>query len=182
MAEDIYEKTPILFADDHEKNEYQRKLDQKTKKFLESTESENVTEALVKMIYGEDFCLPIRLSDTQADARGERVLDLANAIEKIDSYNEFRGHKVAEVVRSLHREGYIMEAKFGREGSPVLYINPPYWENQASNYVRKEGYSPRKFQDEEREKMYLAIGQALHETKPDELGIDQFGYVRAWWD
>ena len=58
MAEDIYEKTPILFADDHEKNEYQKKLEQKTKKFLESTESENVTEALVKMIYGEDFGCP----------------------------------------------------------------------------------------------------------------------------
>ncbi len=28
-----------------------------------------------------------------------------------------------------------MEAKFGREVSPVLYINPPYWENQSSHFV-----------------------------------------------
>jgi hypothetical protein len=182
MAEDIYKQPPILFSDDDKKNEYQKKLEQKTKKLLEATESQNVTEALVKMIYGEDFGLPIRLLDTQAEARGETVLDLANAIEKIRGYNEFRGSRVAEAVRSLHHQGYVMDAKFGREGSPVLYVNPPYWENQASNYVRKDGYSPRKFQDEEREKMYLAIGEALHKTKPDELGIDQFGYVRAWWD
>ncbi len=182
MAENIYEKPPILFANDDKKNEYQKRLEQKTKKLLEATEAQNVIEALVKMIYGEDFSLPIRLLDTQAEARGETVLDLANAIEKIHGYNEFRGSSVAEAVRSMHREGYIMEAKFGREGSPVLYINPPYWENQASNYVKKDGHSPKKYTEEEREKMYFAIGEALHQTKPDELSIDQYGYVRAWWD
>src|SRR5438093_13146884 len=112
MGENICEyKLPIIFEDDDELNDYQRKQTEKTKKLLEATESENVTEFLVKLVYGEDFNLPVRLLDTKIEAHGERVLDLANAIEKIDSYNEFRGHKVAEVVRSLHREGYIMEAK-----------------------------------------------------------------------
>ncbi len=45
-----------------------------------------------------------------------------------------------------------MEAKFGREGSPVLYINPPYWTNQASNWVKREEYSPRKYTENERSK------------------------------
>ena len=183
MGENICEdKLPILFEDDDELNDYQRKQTEKTKKLLEATESENVTEFLVKLVYGEDFNLPVRLLDTKIEAHGERVLDLANAIEKIDSYNGFRGGNVAKAVRSLHHEGYIMEAKFGREGSPVLYINPPYWENQASNYVRKDGNSPKKYTEEKRTKMYQAIGQTLNETKPDELDVDHLGYVRAWWD
>src|SRR6266540_3506472 len=67
-------------------------------------------------------------------------------------HNEFRGDSVAKAVRSLHHEGSIMEAKFGREGSPVLYINPPYWTNQASNWVKREEYSPRKYTENERSK------------------------------
>ena len=94
----------------------------------------------------------------------------------------FRGKLVADAVRSLHKQGYIMEAKFGREGSPVLYVQPPYWENQASNYVRREEHSPRKYAEEERARMYRAIKQTLEETGPDELDIDHLGYVRAWWD
>ena len=183
MGENIYEdKLPILFGDDGELNEYQRKQNEKTKKLLDATESDNVTEFLVKLVYGEDFNLPVRLLGTKVEAHGERVLDLANAIEKIDSYNEFRGKQVASVVRSLHNRGYIMEAKFGREGSPVLYLQPPYWENQASNYVRKEEHSPRKYAEEERARMYRAIKQTLEETSPDELDVDHLGYVRAWWD
>src|SRR2546428_2652748 len=112
MGENIYEdKVPILFADDNELNEYQRKQNEKTKKLLEATESENVTEFLVKLVYGEDFYLPVRLLDTKIEAHGQNVLDLAKAIEKIDSYNDFRGRQVAKAVRSLHNDGYIMEAK-----------------------------------------------------------------------
>src|SRR5437899_267412 len=178
MGENIYEdKVPIRFADDGELNEYQRKQNEKTKKLLEITESDTVKEFFVKLVYGEDFNLPVRLLDTKVEAHGERVLDLANAIEKIDSHNEFRGKQAASAVRSLHNEGYIMEAKFGREGSPVLYVQPPYWENQSSNFVRKEGYSPRKFAEEERARMYRAIRQTLDETSPDELDIDHLGYV-----
>src|SRR2546428_3695949 len=165
MGENIYEdRVPILFADDDELNEYQRKQNEKTKKLLAATESENVTEFLVKLVYGEDFNLPVRLLDTKVEAHGERVLELANAIEKIDNYNEFRGEQAASEGRSLHNNGYIMEAKFGREGSPVLYVQPPYWEHQASNYVRREGYTPRKYTDEERAKMYRTIRHAL--TRP----------------
>src|SRR3989442_5393498 len=175
MGENIYEdKVPILFADNDELNEYQRKQSEKTKKLLEATESDNVTEFLVKLVYGEDFNLPVRLLDTKVEAHGQRVLDLAKAIEKIDSYNEFRGKLVADAVRSLHNQGYVMEAKFGREGSPVLYVQPPYWENQASNYVRREENSPRKYAEEERARMYRAIKQTLGETSPDELDVDNF--------
>src|SRR2546426_11602769 len=105
MGQNIYEdKLPILFGDDGELNEYQRKQSEKTKRLLEATESDNVTEFLVKLVYGEDFNLPVRLLDTKIEAHGQRVLDLAKAIEKIDSYNDFRGRQVADGVRSLHND------------------------------------------------------------------------------
>src|SRR5438093_9281466 len=114
MGENIYEdKVPILFAEDNELNEYRGKQNEKTKKLLEATESENVTEFLVKLVYGEDFNLPVRLLDTKVEGHGERVLELAKAIEKIDSYNEFRGEQAASAVRALHNSRYIMETKLG---------------------------------------------------------------------
>ena len=182
VGEIIYDNIPILFENESSRNEYSDRLKRITEKLLEASESKTVTEFLVKLVYGEDFCLPARLLDTKIEVHGERVLDIANAIEKIDSYNEFRGKLVADAVRSLHNQGYIMEAKFGREGSPVLYVQPPYWENQASNYVRREENSPRKYAEEERARMYRAIKQTLGETSPDELDVDHLGYVRAWWD
>ncbi len=161
VGEIIYDNIPILFENESSRNEYSDRLKRITEKLLEASESKTVTEFLVKLVYGEDFCLPARLLDTKIEVHGKLV---------------------ADAVRSLHNQGYVMEAKFGREGSPVLYVQPPYWENQASNYVRKEEHSPRKYAEEERARMYRAIKQTLGETSPDELDVDHLGYVRAWWD
>ncbi len=127
--------------------------------------------------------MPARMLNYQVEAHGKGVLELADAIEKIDSYNEFRGKDVAEAVRYLHNKGYVMEAKFGREGSPVLYINPPYWNNQCSNFV-EDPYNRDhfKYSDKERESMYSSIPRTLKKYKPDELDRTDYSGVRAWWD
>jgi site-specific DNA-adenine methylase len=72
-----------------------------------------------------------------------------------------------------------MEVCFGREGSPVIYIDPPYWTHQASNNNNKIG---RKFTEEERKDMIQQIKFTLSSLKPDELSVNNFGTVRAWWD
>jgi len=179
MAEEIYKSPPILFGDKSSENEYQRKQREVTKKLLEATESESVTEFLVKLVYGEDFYLPARLLDTKIEAYGERVLQMADAIEEIESYNNFRGAELAEKIRYLHKGGYISSVKFGREGSPVVYVHAPYWTNQASNY--KEG-EHRKYTERERATMYSTIKSTLYELDPDELDEDSVYGVRAWWD
>ncbi len=182
MSENIYESPPILFGDKSSENEYQRKQREITKKLLEATESENTYEFLVKIIYGEDFSLPVRLLDTKAEAYGEHVPKLIEAVRLVDSYNEFVGEDVADALKYLHEKGCISTLKFGRENSPCAYISIPYFENQASNYVEREGYSPRKFTDYERQGMYKVIERTLQPTKPDEYDVDSSGYVRAWWD
>ncbi len=177
---DISENPPILFGDESAENEYQRKAREIRQKLLEATDSKNVTEFMVKLCYGEDFYLPTRMLDYQYESHGKGVLELADAIEKIDSYNEFRGKDVAEAVRYLHNKGYVMDAKFGREGSPVLYVNPPYWNNQSSNYVEDQhDRNHFKYSDEERETMYSSITRTLKKYKPDELDRTDYGGVRA---
>jgi len=161
-AEDIYKK-------------------ERARKLLEATESNSVTEFLVKLVYGEDFYLPARLLDTKIESYGEDVLNLADAIEKIESYNNFRGKDVANAVRYLHDKGYVASAKFGREGSPVLYVRAPFWEHQASNYYGDETKS-RKYTDAEFQKMYKEIYDTLAELEPDELGETDYYGIRAWWD
>jgi hypothetical protein len=150
------------------------------RKLLKITKSKNLKEFLVKLIFGEDFNLPIRLLETKVEAQGKEVLDLANAIELIERYNAFEGKKLAEVVRYLHHKGLIMEIKFGREDSPVVYIKPPYWTNQASNSnTKKRG---RKFTKKELEDMIKQIKFALSSLNPNELSVNEFNEVRAWWD
>jgi hypothetical protein len=53
----------------------------------------------------------------------------------IDSYNEFNGEEVAEVIKkigalwlSTHQQ---VTFQFGREHSPVLYIRSPYWKSET---------------------------------------------------
>ncbi len=182
MAENIYEDPPVLSGERDKQGEYIERQKKITRKLLDATDSRNTTEFMVKLIYGEDFSLPVRMLDTKAEAYGEKVLELADAVEDIESYNNFRGKELAEALRYLHNKGYLSSVKFGREGSPVAYCSIPYWEHQASNYEPKEGYEPRKYTEQEREKMYLAIEQKLRELDPDELDRTEYDSVRAWWD
>jgi hypothetical protein len=178
MAEDIYMNPPIHFGNNKdEESEYRRKQKEVTEKLLGATDSKNVYDFMTKMIFGEDYAFPVRMLDTKIEACGERVLELADAIENVESYNNFRGKELAEALRYLHNKGYLSSVKFGREASPVAYCSVPYWEHQASNYEPKEGYEPRKYTEQEREEMYLAIEQKLRE-----LDRTEYDSVRAWWD
>src|SRR6266571_6101723 len=89
MAENTYGDPPIVFGDKTSESEYQRKQRETTRRLLEATESENTYEFLVKVIYGEDFAVPVRLLDTKAEAYCRRVPELIEAVALVDSYNEF---------------------------------------------------------------------------------------------
>jgi len=184
-GQNIYRNPPISFGTgSSEQNEYMKKQEEVTRKLLWATESKNVSEFLVKLVYGEDFYIPTRLLGTKIEATHERVPELIDAIRLVKSYNNFRGEALSDVVRSLHEQGYVMEIEFGREGSPVVYVQPPYWNHQASNYDREilgMGYG-RKYSDVELELMKKRIADALRELEPDELHETGFNTIRAWWD
>lgn len=178
-AENIYNQPPIMFSESSKRAAYNEKVKARTDKLLEATEARNVTEFMVKLIYGEDFQLPVRLLDTKVEASHGLVPELIDAVGLIDSYNDFRGGALAETLRYFHEQGYVMDVRFGREGSPVVYVKPPFWTHQASNSTEHNG---RRVDDAERAKMLIYISEGLKELNPDELSVDRFYEVRAWWD
>ena len=177
-GEIIQDDMPISF-EQASKNEYSEKARKVRQKLLEATNSKTVAEFLVKLVYGEDFHMPARLLDTQIEATGSMVLELADAVEKIEMYNNFFGKELAEAIRYLHNEGVLMRVSFGRESSPVVYMNAPYWTHQASNCTDGE---QRKYTDEERTEMYRKILSTLRQFDPDELDLTEPHGIRAWWD
>ena len=121
----------------------------------------------------------------------EEMLDAIRTIK----VNEFDGPKVATVLRDLADDGLIADVEFGAEGTPAIYISPPFWMHH--NILGPKGKN-RKYTDKERRKMLKRIIERMRDANPDELfTVDTFGNpvdpddpnrdpsfmrVRAWWD
>jgi len=121
----------------------------------------------------------------------EEMLDAIRAIR----VNEFYGSRVAMVLRDLADDGLIADVEFGAEGTPVIYITPPFWTHQS--ILGPKGKN-RKYTDRERREMLKRIMERMRDANPDELSaVDTFGNlvdlddpnrdpsfmrVRAWWD
>jgi hypothetical protein len=91
--------------------------------------------------------------------------DLEQAIRNVTSYNEFRGAAVAKAFSKIKH--LVVSASFGREGSPVLYIE----------LERDNEYFPPETARRE-------VFAAIQTTKPDEANIDSYNdaLLRFWWD
>lgn len=105
--------------------------------------------------------------------------EAAKVVKLVKSYNEYRGAAVAKAVLKL--KNIAGSIQFGREYSPVLYVEIPYWTNQKANPSAEEKKNPRKYTDAERMKISNNVERILKSTKPDELWYEK-GYMRAWWD
>ena len=143
----------------------------------------NPTMAEVKAIFGDCFDLPIRFLHATTEAGRHNLPDLLEAMELIN-YNEFVGEEVAEVLWDLHSKGKIMTVRFGRAYSPVLFVTPPHWTNQATNSSPEDGNKLI----ENRQEIFEEIENALKPVKPDELWKECSTienkplWIRAWWD
>jgi hypothetical protein len=143
----------------------------------------NVYEAGVKLIF--HLGLPFDYDYVVVWAFGKNVEPLARAVALVERYNEFDGREASKALLELYEKGLIMWLYFGREGSPVIYVEPPYWAGQGKKYT-----------EEERVRMLRRIRNRLAKLRPDELGyvvrIGSLSYyeepspetkaVRAWWD
>jgi hypothetical protein len=104
----------------------------------------------------------------------------AQALVKLIEYDAFDGIKVAEAIDWFR--GKIASWEFGREGSPVLYINLPVWTHQREGASRSKTKS--RIEDAENDSL-IARFDALATT----LGASEFGAVdpdkrklRIFWD
>ena len=116
-----------------------------------------------------EFLTP-RLSTQQA----------SQLIQLVPEYRTFRGSAVASAVSKF--AGRVSGVEFGREGSPVLYFDLPYWTHQREGPV-STGKGTR-ISDEENAKL---VGD-LRSVFVGELGAEEFGEdrpksrrIRVWW-
>jgi hypothetical protein len=134
--------------------------------------------ALVALAYG----------DCQNPPRGCRLLTFRTEIlssfqlcsevmSLVPSYN-------AWCVRTVLRElgpvfPKLSGIEFGREGSPVIYADIPYWTHQASEW--NGGGMGERILDEERKEAAKAFLDAMSRAQAHELTFDG-NKARAWWD
>ena len=101
-------------------------------------------------------------------------------IQLVPEYRTFKGGAVASAVSKF--AGRVSGVEFGREGSPVLYFDLPYWTHQREGPV-STGQGTR-VSDEENAKL---VGD-LRSVFVGELGAEEFGEarpssrrIRVWW-
>ena len=137
---------------------------------------QEVAETFVKIGYGlnkgqrfqsYEFLTP-RLRTSQA----------VPLIKLVKQYNEFNGELVATAVASL--KGRVSGVEFGREGSPVLYLELPHWTNQREEASPTE--KGTKIPDEQNDLLVAEVKRVF----VDQLKADEFSVrnrrVRIWWD
>jgi len=99
-------------------------------------------------------------------------------ISLVKQYNEFDGERVSAAVEKLR--GRVSGIEFGREGSPVLYIELPYWTHQREEATTAE--TDAKIPEAENDKFVAELRQVfVDELKADEFSVNR-RRIRVWWD
>ena len=102
--------------------------------------------------------------------RKNSLTDLMAAIKSVGSYNNFSGRHVAKFIQELENDGFYFSAEFGRDYSPVLFL-----QTSEENF--------KKFNIEQRAK---AKSVAANEIQTAYMGYEgeeaRDVRVRIWWD
>jgi len=135
-----------------------------------------VAESFVKIGFGLNEGQ--RFQSTEFLTPRLRVAQAAPLIRLVKQYNEFQGEAVAKAVEEFH--GRVSGVEFGREGSPVLYFELPYWSHQREE--APSGTPHAKISDAENDLLVAELKKifvgGLH---ADEFSVNH-RRVRVWWD
>ena len=104
----------------------------------------------------------------------------SHLIAMVAEYRTFRGKEVAAAVKRF--AGRVSGVQFGREGSPVIYVDLPHWTHQREGPVA-DGAGVR-ISDEEHSKLVAELRSVF----VGELGAEEFSsdrirkrLIRIWW-
>lgn len=133
-------------------------------------------ETFVRLAYGLDrssgFQSTLFLTPRLRTVQAEKLVRL------VGDYNNFNGPRVADAL--LKFRGRVSGVEFGREGSPVLYIDLPYWTHQREE-TSWSGQGVR-ISDKESAALASEIRRLfVSELKADEFSVEK-RRVRIWWD
>lgn len=137
---------------------------------------QQVAETFIKIAYGLNKGQ--RFQSTEFLTPKLRTSQAAPLIKLVKHYNEFDGERVAAAVSSL--KGKVSGIEFGREGSPVLYLELPYWTHQREEASPEE--KGTKISDEQNDVLVSEIKQLfVDQLKADEFSVNK-RRIRVWWD
>ncbi len=106
-----------------------------------------------------------------------RTVQAVPLIRLVKQYNEFDGESVAAAVQQLR--GKVSAVEFGRDGSPVIFLELPYWTHQREETLT-EGMG-LKISDAENEKFIEELKSVFVEKlKASEFSV-KGRRVRIWW-
>jgi hypothetical protein len=131
---------------------------------------------LIRYAYGDSNGYATR----SLDFKSERVSDwqtLSEALRAIGRYNEFDPEKVLNALKQVW--GDISSVQIGRESSPAIYIDLPYWDNQRIKGA--DSAAARRLTAEETESLVQIIKKALDWAIFDEFSVEK-NTIRVWWD
>lgn len=135
-----------------------------------------VATTFIKIGFGLDES--VRFQSTQLLTPRLRTVQAQKLIALVKSYNNFEGEKVAAALTEFR--GKVSAIEFGREGSPVLYIDLPYWTHQREETI--PAGKGEKIPDNENAK----LAQRLKQVFVQKLAADEFDVegrrVRISWD
>lgn len=104
----------------------------------------------------------------------------AQLVRVVPEYGSFRGAAVAEGIKQF--AGRVSSVEFGREGSPVLYVQLPYWTHQREGPIPRE--KGTRIPDEDSNRLV----EELRKVFVTGLGAEEFGpdtidkrKIRIWW-
>jgi len=133
-------------------------------------------ETFVRLAYGLDRSLGFE--STQFLTPRLRTAQAERLVRMVGVYNAFNGPKVADALVRLR--GKVSSIEFGREGSPVIYIELPYWTHQIEE-TSMSGQGTRISESES-----AALASEIKRLFVTELKADEFSVesrrVRIWWD
>jgi hypothetical protein len=101
-------------------------------------------------------------------------------VQLVPEYGSFHGDLVAKAL--LLFTGRVSGVRFGREGSPVLYIDLPYWTHQREGPIAKSA-GVRIPEDENRQMIQELRKVFVDKLHAEEFSTDGIGTrtVRIWW-
>ena len=106
-----------------------------------------------------------------------RTIQAVPLIKLVKQYNDFEGEKVAAAVQQLR--GRVSGIEFGRDGSPVLFIELPYWTHQREEPLTES--MGTKIEDEENDQSVAQLKQVfVTELKASEFSV-RGRRIRVWW-
>jgi hypothetical protein len=136
----------------------------------------NAARAFIRLGFGLDES--VNFESTELLTPVMRTVQAQQLIQMVSSYNNFEGKRVADALAEFR--GQISGVQFGREGSPVIYIELPYWTHQQEETrIQGQGQRIPAYRTDK-------LVERLRRVMVEKLAADEFNVehnrVRVWWD